>query len=307
MRHLLEFASAPASRRVVIPNHHFFIGREFCNGFAIGIEIVNPGRLLERGTGAVSDFGKVYDVATYNIERAATRAHGAGLWMRYTAEQLAAVEGLVLALSSAYPSITEVVGHHDISPGRKVDPTPFMDWDRMRAALARARPQTIAAAAQPSRDIEALQIQLRALGYYTGMIDGDAGTRTEAALFALQRENGVPTTGRLDRTTCELLDSGAAKPMPTGHREDATAQTLAAGGSQTMASALSDIKDGKAQIVLTTITGTMLAFKQFMHEAGVEIVLGAVVMLGAYYGWKQWKRGGALADHRLAEHQAGLK
>lgn len=40
-------------------------------------------------------------------------------------------------LMQAYPGITRehIVGHADISPGRKTDPGPFFDWPRYRAAI----------------------------------------------------------------------------------------------------------------------------------------------------------------------------
>jgi hypothetical protein len=54
--------------------------------------------------------------------------------MPYTEAQLHTVEQLITALGWEYP-IGEVVAHHDIAPGRKIDTTPLMDWPRMRAAL----------------------------------------------------------------------------------------------------------------------------------------------------------------------------
>lgn len=294
---------APADRKCNHAGKSSWRGREFVNGFGIGIEIVNPGKLLTRGEGAVASFGKVYDCAEYGIGRCCTSEHGDGWWMPYTPAQLAAVEHLVAALARAYPSIKEVVGHHDISPGRKVDPTPLMDWPRMRGALAaRAGQQT-----EPQLNVEALQIRLKALGYYTGLTDGQLGTRTESAVFAFQKENGVATTGRLDVATTRLIESDAAKPMPTGHREEATPQSLVAQGSQTMAAALDSQNAGKVQAGLATVTGVLVAFKSFVAEAGVEIVIVFLLALVALYGLKLIKSGSDLAAHRLAEHKSGLK
>lgn len=297
---------APADHKCNHAGKSEWRGRQMCNGFAIGIEIVNPGKLLARGDGAVSSVGTVYDRAEYGIGRCQTPAHGDGYWMPYTSEQIAAVEALVAALARAYPSIKEVVGHHDISPGRKVDPTPLMDWPRMRAALQRSNspaPRPV----NDAIDVVALQNRLKALGYYSGLVDGQLGTRTESAVFAFQRENALGTSGQLDRQTIAAIESGSAKPLPTGHREEATVASLADAGSRTMSSALADVRDGKAQTVLATITGTLVAARSLVQEAGLEIMIVGCLGLAAYFGWRQLRRGNGLAAHRLAEHHQGIR
>jgi N-acetylmuramoyl-L-alanine amidase len=108
-------------------------GRSGCNTFTVGIEIVNPGRLNGTPEKAMAWFGESFG-PTFGIVRAGTPAHGDACWMPYTEDQLRTVEQLIGALAREYP-ITEVVAHHDISPGRKVDTTPLMDWPRMRAVL----------------------------------------------------------------------------------------------------------------------------------------------------------------------------
>lgn len=71
-------------------------GRERCNDFSIGIEL--------EGTD---------DVA-------------------FTDHQYRTLGDLTSALTAAYP-IQDVVGHADISPGRKTDPGPNFDWARYRS------------------------------------------------------------------------------------------------------------------------------------------------------------------------------
>lgn len=285
-------------------------GRNGCNGFSIGIEIVNPGKLLKRGeTSAVSSFGQVFERAPLRIVQASSPAHGDGWWMAYTDAQLDAVEALVAALTRAYPTITEVVGHHDISPGRKVDPTPLMDWGRMRGALATARqerPQPATAAA-PAIDIAAVQVRLSALGYYTGLADGVLGTRTEAAVFAFQKENALAPTGKLDGGTVSAIADPAAKPLPTGHREEATEATLAAAGSQTIAAA-ADMRSISAwQALLAGVLAILTAAKEIVAVAGLEIAIIALLGVVGWFAFKGLDLGRFLRDHRLEEHRTGLK
>jgi N-acetyl-anhydromuramoyl-L-alanine amidase len=55
----------------------------------------------------------------------------------YTARQYARLAALLRALKRRYP-LEAAVGHSDIAPGRKTDPGPAFDWDRL-ATLTGAR------------------------------------------------------------------------------------------------------------------------------------------------------------------------
>jgi len=73
-------------------------GRERCNDFSIGIELEGCDT-------------QPFEVAQY--------------------ERLAV---LIQTLRERY-SIEAVVGHSDIAPGRKTDPGPYFEWDRLAALL----------------------------------------------------------------------------------------------------------------------------------------------------------------------------
>jgi AmpD protein len=74
-------------------------GRDNCNDYSIGIELEG----LE---------GETFDAAQY-----------------------AALVPLLKALVTRYP-LQHVVGHEHVAPGRKIDPGPGFDWQRLRISLA---------------------------------------------------------------------------------------------------------------------------------------------------------------------------
>jgi AmpD protein len=79
-------------------------GREACNDFSVGIEL--------EGTDTTP----------------------------YEAAQYSALAEVVAALCATYPRLSpnRLVGHNDISPGRKSDPGPAFDWPRARRLIAAA-------------------------------------------------------------------------------------------------------------------------------------------------------------------------
>jgi AmpD protein len=79
-----------------------FEGRDACNDFSIGIELEGADEIP-------------YEDAQYRV-------------LARTARKII----------KRYPAITSkrVVGHCDIAPGRKTDPGPAFDWERLRRLLA---------------------------------------------------------------------------------------------------------------------------------------------------------------------------
>lgn len=102
-------------------------GRAFCNAFAVGIEIVSPGKLDASGRAWFGPSGVT------GIVRSATPEHGDGWWLPYTQAQIEAVKSLCRAIVAEYPDCNEIVTHWQISPGRKIDTSPLLPLDEIRA------------------------------------------------------------------------------------------------------------------------------------------------------------------------------
>jgi AmpD protein len=98
---LLQFV--PLQQRAWHAGVSCFQGRERCNDFSIGIE----------------------------LEGADT--------LPYTREQYQQLAQVITILRQHYPTLPDsgLTGHSDIAPGRKTDPGPAFDWDRLQNLLAR--------------------------------------------------------------------------------------------------------------------------------------------------------------------------
>ncbi|MDE4175785.1 N-acetylmuramoyl-L-alanine amidase [Phaeobacter sp. PT47_59] len=111
-------------------------GRKWCNGFAIGIELVNPGRMRADGEDwARTWYGEAFSRSTHNIAEVATAEHGSGLWMPYTEAQLEALLGLLQKLFANVSTLRDITTHWYVSPGRKVDTNPLFPLDHIRSRI----------------------------------------------------------------------------------------------------------------------------------------------------------------------------
>lgn len=109
-------------------------GRKYFNNFSIGIELDNPGVLTKTGDDFMASFGRKYPASevVHAVHRNETTPR---YWALYTETQIEACEQLCLALLNKYPSILQILGHEEISPGRKVDPGPAFPLDTFREKL----------------------------------------------------------------------------------------------------------------------------------------------------------------------------
>ncbi len=110
-------------------------GRTGVNNFALGIEIVNPGKLDPLGNGLYQSwFKETYRDTDFTIIEKSTPEHGTGGWMDYTGEQIATLEKICTTLFDKY-SIDWICPHWQVSPGRKIDTNPLFPLQHLQSLL----------------------------------------------------------------------------------------------------------------------------------------------------------------------------
>ena len=103
------------------------------NRHSIGIELDNAGRLQRHGNGWRSWFGRDYSADEVLEARHRHETEVCG-WHLFTAEQIEATVEVATVLFGHY-GLEDVVGHDDISPGRKADPGPAFPLAALRSRL----------------------------------------------------------------------------------------------------------------------------------------------------------------------------
>ncbi len=124
----------PFNRKAYHAGESSWKGRPSVNAFSIGIELVNPGPGIPVGNGRFND---VYGRPWYG--KAVQRKHKHpgckyDWWAEFDDEQVDATIRVCAELVSHY-SILHVVGHEDVSPGRKIDPGPAFPWEALLQAV----------------------------------------------------------------------------------------------------------------------------------------------------------------------------
>ena len=130
-------------------------------------------------------------------------------------------------------------------------------------------------------DVKSVQTRLKALGYYTGTVDGKYGSDTIAAVTAFQTQNGLTADGVAGSGTYKVLFSDSAKPAPssptpapTATPDPSTFTNLKKGSTgeavQRLQAALASLgytvnTDG------TYTNATVTAVKQFQKQNGLSV------------------------------------
>jgi len=111
-------------------------GKKGFNKYSIGIEIDNAGQLTKQEDEYLSWFGARY-TASEVYEGIHRNQSNISYWHRYTKEQIEITEEICKLLIQEY-DIKCILGHEEVSPGRKTDPGPAFPLDKLRDKLLNA-------------------------------------------------------------------------------------------------------------------------------------------------------------------------
>lgn len=104
------------------------------NHYSIGIELVNAGKLRKNSSGQwVNWSNKVIPASDVTVEKHKDETSDAG-WHEYPEAQLEAATKVGALLHKTY-NFTDILGHDDVSPGRKVDPGPLFPINSFRSIV----------------------------------------------------------------------------------------------------------------------------------------------------------------------------
>ena len=122
------------------------------NRSSVGISLVNPGMFGHFSEGRWfwdwrngAGYGPSVADAEANLHPPAYAPRRSAHWTLYGDAQIGACETLIAVLVERYPSIGEIVGHHDIAIDAKPDPGPLAPLERWRLLFGRQGPLGLAA------------------------------------------------------------------------------------------------------------------------------------------------------------------
>lgn len=109
-------------------------GRTSYNNYSIGIELDNAGVLTRTGDEYQSWFGKKYSKNEV-LEAVHRNEKNPKFWHIYSETQLEINEEITGLILAKYKEIVNILGHEEISQGRKQDPGPAFPLDKFRLMM----------------------------------------------------------------------------------------------------------------------------------------------------------------------------
>ncbi len=153
--------------------------------------------------------------------------------------------------------------------------------------------------------VKKVQKRLKALGYYSGSIDGDYGNGTKNAVKAFQKNNGLNVNGNVNSATLKKLNSsGAKKASSSSSGSSNTTERLDwfNGGSK-------KIPKGATFKVKDIKTGKVFSVKRwsgYNHIDAEPLTASDTAVLKSIYGHWSWRRRAVLVKYNGHVYAASM-
>ncbi len=154
--------------------------------------------------------------------------------------------------------------------------------------------------------VKKVQKRLKALGYYSGSIDGDYGNGTKNAVKAFQKNNGLKVNGTVNSSTLKKLNSSDAKKASSSSSSSDKLKTerldwFNGGSKKIPKGATFKVKDIK--------TGKVFSCKRwsgYNHLDAEPLTKSDTATLKSIYGHWSWKRRAVLVKYNGHVYAASM-
>ena len=152
--------------------------------------------------------------------------------------------------------------------------------------------------------VKKVQKRLKALGYYSGSIDGDFGSGTKSAVKAFQKRNGLKESGEVNSATLKKLNSSDAKKAASDSESSGSTERLDwfNGGSKKIPKGatfkVKDIKTGKVF--------TVKRWSGYNHIDAEPLTASDTKIMKSIFGHWTWRRRAVLVKYNGHVYAASM-
>lgn len=152
--------------------------------------------------------------------------------------------------------------------------------------------------------VKKVQKRLKALGYYSGSVDGDYGAGTRTAVKSFQKANGLTANGNVNAATLKKLNSSGAKKASSSSSAKSKTERLDwfHGGSKKIPKgAVFQVKDIKTGKVFT-----VKRWSGYNHIDAEPLTASDTKIMKSIYGHWSWRRRAVLVKYNGHVYAASM-
>ena len=151
--------------------------------------------------------------------------------------------------------------------------------------------------------VKKVQKRLKALGYYSGSVDGSYGNGTKSAVKDFQKKNGLKTTGEVNSSTLKKLNSSDAKKASSSSSSSSskTSDWFNGGSKKIPKGATFQVKDIKTGKVFT-----VKRWSGYNHLDAEPLTASDTKIMKSIFGYWTWRRRAVLVKYNGHVYAASM-